>query len=129
MSQSDWIHTLHDEGPWLARHMGGRVPADAVDDVLQAVWASFGAAGSRNREQGLYPCLQPWPTAARHWHPSRGRQLPPTARTLASTHLMQRRNIALDALLWRRVIDDWTLQDLAHHVRLPLRTVKSRLHD
>lgn len=134
-SAIDWAQLTHDEGPWLARYVGRRVPADAVEDVLQEIWASFWAAVPRYHEQGQRRAylrrLADRRTA--DWHRAGSAPMPRAPAPDGddpdfTRHLLQRCGATSESLVWRRVIDDWTLKDLARHLEIPLGTVKSRLH-
>ncbi len=136
MNQRDWDQLLHDDGPWLARYVGQRVPTEAVEDVLQEVWASFWAAGSHYCERGQRRAYLRTlaDRRAADWHRAGspadpGALSPPDDHEPDFTrHLLQQCGVAAGSLVWRRVIDDWTLSDLARQFGLPLGTVKSRLH-
>ena len=136
VNQHDWGQLLHDEGPWLARHVGERVPADAVEDVLQEVWASFWAAGVHYRDEGHRRAFLRTlaDRRAADWHRAASAPGPWTGAPDGAgdpdftSHLLQRSGVVPGSLLWRRVVDDWTLADLARHFGLPVGTIKSRLH-
>ncbi len=118
---------------WVARH----VPVDAVGDVCQDAWLAWWQARQRGaviRE----PAALLRTVAARRiadFHAA-------AARTAAAApvdslgwdpggspaQVLHEAGVHPGSLVWHRVVDGWSLSQLAAAFALPLGTVKSRLH-
>jgi RNA polymerase sigma-70 factor (ECF subfamily) len=133
---SEWSRVVGDETGWLTAYVARRVPESALEDVLQDIWLAVWESRDRYEERGqrraylrrvanrriadwfrhapLVTLDDPLPAA--------------TADPDRVAHELAACGVPPDSLLWRRIIDDWSLADLAADFALPLGTVKSRIH-
>ncbi len=115
-----------------------RVPASAVDDVCQDIWLAWWQARSADRAildpEAFLHTLATRRVADfyRAGRSRAGEHLPaglptrPDDEPLES--ILRHVNVVPGSLMWRRVVDGYTLPELAQEFALPLGTVKSRLH-
>lgn len=118
---------------WVAR----RVPADAVGDVCQDTWLAWWQARQRGaviREPAAFLRT----VAARriadfHEAAARAAAQAPADALIGEfdgspAQVLHEAGVRAGSLVWHRVVDGWSLPQLAAAFALPLGTVKSRLH-
>lgn len=128
-----WEIIEEEERPWLTRFLHGRVPPGAVEDVLQDTWLSFWRLGEEYAQRGRRrPLLQR--IAARRaadWHRVHPlehlNEEQGTVDPEFTGDLLHSLGIKPGSLVWRRIVDDWSLAMLATHFDVPVGTIKSRL--
>lgn len=133
---SAWRPWESEERSWLARWLSRRLPPDAVDDVLQDTWLACWRLGDRYEEAGRRRALLQRIASRRaaDWHRAHAAE-PVAAREAVvdpdpdrTGDLLRTVGVDSGSLLWRRVIDDWSLPMLAAHFGVPVGTIKSRLN-
>lgn len=134
-SRNHWDRLYGDETPWLAHYLRRSVPAEAIPDLVQEVWLSFWRARERYQDTGRRRAFlrRLADRRAADWHrvvQAGPTPLPPDGGPPDpefTGQLLRAQGVAPGSLLWRRIVDDWSLADLAAHFDAPVATIKSRL--
>lgn len=135
---ADFDQLYHDVGEDLRRYLRQRVPQGAVADVSQDVWTSWLAAETvpADREGARRFLFRLAQRRVADWHRNR---VPVTEELPAAPvvpgpdpeivdAVLRKAGASPGSLVWRRVVDDWSLDELARYEGVPLGTIKSRLH-
>ena len=136
--EARWAATVRAHGSWLRRYLAARLPADAVEDVLQDVWLAWWAMRERYEEQGRLAAYLRRLAERRAADWLRRRAAAGSGKATAApaaapepdvaADLLRSAGVGRNSLLWERVVADRSLAALAADHGLPLGTVKSRLH-
>ena len=133
---SEWTRLVGEAAAWLTPYVAHRVPDSAVDDVLQEIWLAWWESRDRYEERGQRRAYLTRVANRRiaDWFRSAARATPDEPLPARepdpdrTAHELIQCGVQPGSLLWRRIIDDWSLSDLATHFRIPVGTVKSRIH-
>ncbi len=123
--------------PGLERYLRRHLPAGAVEDVRQEVWVSVWAAPRALGENAAALVHRVAERRVADWHRGQRAAVPllpedPAANAPADDPdllcaLLQSAEVQPATLLWHRIVDDWSIDDLARWADIPAGTVKSRL--
>ncbi|MGC8486792.1 MAG: RNA polymerase sigma factor, partial [Clostridia bacterium] len=133
---SEWTRLVGEEAGWLTPYGAHRVPQSAVDDVLQEIWLACWESRDRYEERGQRRAYLTRVANRRiaDWFRREPRATPDEPLPVREpdpdhiAHELIQCGVQPGSLLWRRIIDDWSLSELATQFRLPVGTVKSRIH-
>jgi DNA-directed RNA polymerase specialized sigma24 family protein len=129
---------VHEYAPLVRRIVVRRVPPDAVDDVCQevwlAAWRTYLTAEAIESPAALLTTIAL--RRAADWVRGAVTTVPAGSSCVAApaphpedvSLLLQQVGVAPGSLLWHRIVDGWTLPQLAAAFEIPLGTVKSRIH-
>jgi DNA-directed RNA polymerase specialized sigma24 family protein len=134
-ARSTWDRIHQEETPWLSHYLRRLLPADAIPDVLQEIWLTFWTARDRYQESGRRRAFlrRLADRRAADWHRVTRAGLDLTLPDPVppdpdfTGQLLRTHGVNPGSLLWRRIVDDWSLPDLAAHFDVPVGTIKSRL--
>jgi len=131
-----WADAACQEWDWLTARLARRLPPGAVEDVRQDIWLSWWTYRDRYQEAGRRRAFLRRLADRRisDWYRrfAGDAELPPMSAGDPDPDLVAQDlracGIEPDSLLWRRILDEASLPSLAEDFRLPVGTVKSRLH-
>jgi DNA-directed RNA polymerase specialized sigma24 family protein len=136
MDSDAWTEALREEAGWLTAYLAQRLPPAAVEDVRQDVWLSWWNYRDRYQDRGHRRAflrrladrrITDWHRQSLHTHDPH--PVPPAdPDPVFMARELEACGVKPGTLIWRRIFKDESLKDLAEDVRLPLGTVKPRLH-